>query len=155
MYAERTSVPVDRSQVEIQRLLARYGADQYMFGTEARGSFIAFRARSRVVRFVVPMPTEREMSRTPGGRTRRGAAVVEAMEQEARRRWRALALCIKAKLEAVASGITTFETEFLPYTMLANGKTVAEHVGPAIEDGLRRNALPTLPLIGGPTDGGA
>ena len=40
-----------------------------------------------------------------------------------RQRWRALALCIKAKLEAVECGITSFEEEFLAHVVMPNGQT--------------------------------
>ena len=36
-------------------------------------------------------------------------------EQACRQRWRALALVIKAKLEAIDAEISTFEEEFLPF----------------------------------------
>jgi hypothetical protein len=42
-------------------------------------------------------------------------------------------LVIKAKLEAVEGGITTFEDEFLAHIVLPDGQTVAHHVRPRIE----------------------
>jgi hypothetical protein len=55
-------------------------------------------------------------------------AAEKAWEQVTRQRWRALALVIKAKLEAVTSGISTFEAEFLANTMLPDGRTVGDVV---------------------------
>jgi hypothetical protein len=49
-------------------------------------------------------------------------------------------LSIKAKLEAVETGIESFEIAFMPYVVLPDGKTVAEHVLPA----LAKNQLPAL-----------
>ncbi len=40
------------------------------------------------------------------------------------RRWRALVLVVKAKLEAVASGISTLESEFLANIVMGNGQTI-------------------------------
>jgi len=57
-----------------------------------------------------------------------------AHQQEVRRRWRALALAVKAKLEVVASGIVGFDSEFMPYIVMPDGKTVAEHVSPSIAE---------------------
>jgi hypothetical protein len=54
----------------------------------------------------------REYVRTPGGRSRTEAEAKKAMEAETRRRWRALALAIEAKLEVVDTGIASFEHEF-------------------------------------------
>jgi response regulator RpfG family c-di-GMP phosphodiesterase len=45
-------------------------------------------------------------------------------DAETRRRWRCLAMVIKAKLEVVASGISSFEEEFLAHVMLYDGRTV-------------------------------
>jgi hypothetical protein len=44
-----------------------------------------------------------------------------------------LALVIKAKLEAVAAGIVTFEDEFAMHMVLPNGQTVREIVLPSLE----------------------
>ena len=52
--------------------------------------------------------------------------------QAERQRWRALAMVIQAKLEAVSAGITTLEDEFLAWTVLADGRTVAEWAQPQI-----------------------
>ena len=41
-----------------------------------------------------------------------------------RQRWRALNLAIKAKLEAVESGIVTFDQEFLAHIVGPSGQTV-------------------------------
>ena len=49
------------------------------------------------------------------------AAQQAAWEQVCRQRWRALLLIIRAKLEAVASGITTLENEFLANIVLPDG----------------------------------
>ncbi|MFN7930906.1 MAG: hypothetical protein U0Y68_23875 [Blastocatellia bacterium] len=57
----------------------------------------------------------------------------EAWEQATRQKWRALALVIKAKLEAVESGITTIEQEFLPFIVAADGRTVGEHLIPQLD----------------------
>lgn len=132
-YAEKTSVPSDRSKTEIERILVRYGADGFAYMSNPDRAAIAFRAANRNIRFVLPMPKLEEVSRTSSGRARKKGAIEEAHSQETRRRWRALALSIKAKLETVESGIAEFETEFMPYIVLPGGETVAERVQPQIE----------------------
>ena len=133
-YAENTSVPVDRSKTEIERVLARYGATGFGYGTMPTRAVIAFEANHRHVRFVLPMPdaTAPEFRTTPTGRSRKAESVNEAFEQEVRRRWRALALAIKAKLEVVETGIAEFEDEFMAHIVLPDGKTVSEHTRPMI-----------------------
>lgn len=43
-YASDTSVPVDRSKAEIERILERYGASAFMYGwdKDSNASMIAF-----------------------------------------------------------------------------------------------------------------
>ncbi len=127
-YAAGTDVPPDRSRGEIEKTLTRYGATQFAYGWDESAAFLGFVADGRQVRFVVPMPDPKDPSivLTETGRARTSAAVKTALEQATRQRWRALALVVKAKLEAVAAGLISFEDEFLPYTVLPSGETVAD-----------------------------
>lgn len=63
---------------------------------------------------------------------------------EERRRWRALVLHVKSKLEYVASGDAEFETEFLIHMVLPNGDSVASRVAPQVETILKGGRLPPL-----------
>ena len=140
-YASDTQVPVAKSKAEIEALLARYGADQFVSGWHQPGkgegarAVIGFRVANRQVRFELPLPRKDAFSRTPAGRRRRNVKDQElAWEQACRQRWRALALVIKAKLEAVETGITTFEQEFLAHIVIpGSGKTVGEWITPQVE----------------------
>ena len=130
-YAIRTRVGAEKSRAEIERILVRYGADQFAYGWGDKGATIGFRAHGRYIKFLISMPQKSDaaFARTPGGRrTRSEVSKEKAWEQTTRQRWRALALVIKAKLEAVASGIAVFEEEFLAYIVMPGGKTVAELV---------------------------
>ena len=71
-------------------------------------------------------------------------AIENAYEQAVRQRWRALALVIKAKLEAVESGITVFDKEFMAHIVLPDGKTVGEHMLPQIESSYETGSMPPL-----------
>lgn len=51
---------------------------------------------------------------------------------------------IKAKLEAVESGISTFDTEFLGHLVLPNGQTVADAVVPRVVEAYETGAMPAL-----------
>jgi len=77
------------------------------------------------------------------------SAAGEKAAQERRRRWRALLLVIKAKLEAVSSGISTLEREFLADVVLPNSKTVSEWLGPQMQALHQSGQMPTA-LIEGP-----
>jgi len=133
-YAQSTTVSVDKSRAEIEKILTRYGAERFMYGWDHDKAMIAFKAAGKNIRFVVPLPYKDEYSKTPQGRRRKVTQVDQAFEQAVRQKWRALTLAVKAKLEAVQSGIATFEQEFMPYILLPNGRTVAEEALPMIEE---------------------
>jgi hypothetical protein len=149
-YASDTAVPIERSSAEIERVLRRYGATRFMHGWDELQTTLAFTVNDRTVRIAVPMPDPAapEFRQTPTGRARRGGAVNEAYEQACRQRWRALALVIKAKLEAVDAGISTIESEFLAQTLLPNGQTVGQALAPQIEQAYRDGGIPKLLKIG-------
>jgi hypothetical protein len=146
-YAAETEVSVERSRAEIEKILARWGATQFLYASGESGSVIAFQFKEKQFRFVLPLPdrTSKAFWFTPNQHRRRdeqGAYL--AWEQACRQRWRALALNLKAKLEAVECGIESFEVAFMPYVVMPDGKTVADHVLPALE----RNRLPELTFDG-------
>lgn len=152
-YAATTDVTSDRSRAEIERTLTRYGAESFAYGWQQGQAMVGFQMRNRQVRFVLPMPDreDREFTHTPSrGNRRAPAAIEQAYEQAVRQRWRALALVIKAKLEAVEAGIVTFEDEFAMHMVLPDGRTVAAHVLPAIEDAYATGTVrPMLAIEGG------
>ncbi len=55
-----------------------------------------------------------------------------------------LALVIKAKLEAVETGITMFDEEFLAHIVLPNGNTVGQFMLPQVESTYNSGAMPPL-----------
>jgi len=150
-YAATTSVTSEKSRNEIERTLRRYGADDFAYATNRSQAMIAFVAHNRQVRFILPMPDPgaREFTHTPTGRAKAPGAREEAYEQAIRQRWRALALMVKAKLEAVDSGIVSFEQEFLPHIILPGGQTVYQQIAPGIEQSYASGALAPLLAIGG------
>ena len=146
-YAESTTVPADRSRAEIERILHRYGADDFLYGTSRAMAGIRFSMNGRQIKFVLPLPDRDspEFTRTPGGKRERSEEqAYKAWEQAIRQRWRALALVIKAKLEAVETGVTTFEQEFLAHTVLPDGQTVGEWTEPQIDEAYRTGRMPKL-----------
>lgn len=136
IYARRTKVPADRSRHEIETILIRYGASKFGYMTDDRQAMIGFEAHNRRLRFILPLPERSKKSEM-------------RWAQEVRQRWRALLLTIKAKLESVQTGITTFEDEFLPYTLLPDGKTVSEWLQPQISAAYSNGRMPPLLLTSG------
>jgi hypothetical protein len=150
-YAADTSVSVDRSRNEIEATLRRYQATSFAYGWDRGSAVIAFEAHGRHVRFVLPLPdrSSRSFTHTAARGTPRTAAQAEAAwEQSCRQRWRALALVIKAKLEAVEANISTFEAEFLAHTVLPSGQTVSDWLEPQLAEAFELRAMPPLLAIG-------
>lgn len=132
VYAEKTKVPVEKTKTEIEQTLKRYGADRFAYFTQAGSAMIVFEAKDRRLRFDLPLPDEKK--------DREG--------RQARQKWRALLLCIKAKLESVASEIETFEEAFLAHVVMPDGKTVGEHTRERIAVAYQGGDMP--PLLPGP-----
>ncbi len=142
-YAKNTTVSPEKSQIEIQTTLRRYGATGFAFAQGPDQIRFAFDLKERRIQITLTMPTQAP-DRTPTGKRRSAGSAQEALRQEIRRRWRALALTIKAKLEAVESGIETFDQAFMPYLLLPNGRTVGESLLPGLEDALATGHMPLL-----------
>lgn len=142
-YAARTEVPSSRSRNEIERVLTRYGATSFMSGWDEGQAVIGFVIHDRQVRFVLPLPDpqDRAFTRSETGRARSAAVAQKAYEQAVRSAWRSLLLIIKAKLEAVESGIVEFDTEFLANLVLPNGQTVGSQVLPAARQAMESGSL--------------
>lgn len=145
-YAERTEVASDRSRTEIERTLQRYGATAFAYGWTGHQAAITFEMSGRRIRFLLPLPSRADpaFTRTTTGRERTAAAADREYEQAVRQRWRALALVIKAKLEAVAAGITTLQDEFLAHTVLPDGSTVGDWARPQVALAYERSVMPSL-----------
>jgi hypothetical protein len=156
-YASNTAVSVEKSRAEIETILSRYGASTFAYMQNSTQAVIMFEASGRRIKFVLPLPDRNAKEFTHG---RRGNSVIlhlrspeaahSAWEQACRQKWRALALAIKAKLEAVDSKIATFEEEFLAYVVLPDGQTVGQYVRPQLQESYEKNTMPLLlPGIGG------
>lgn len=156
-YAAKTEVSQEKSRMEIEMTLRRYGADAFSYGWNNGQEVVAFRAKERQIRFEIAMPNKDDRSITHY--TQRGyeyerseSSALKEWEQACRQKWRALALVVKAKLEAVESGISEFETEFLGHIVLPDGSTVAQQVLPKIAEAYESGQMPTRLLLGAGND---
>lgn len=135
-YAAGTSVPIEQSKMEIERTVRRYGASGFASGWQGTRATIQFiigaKQASRHIRFSMnlPDPTEKRFTTFIRGhhnahlRTPEGA--YKEWEQACRQKWRALALLVKAKLEAVDAQISTVEEAFFADIVMPDGRTVYE-----------------------------
>lgn len=145
-YAANTEVPADRSRAEIERILERYGASAFWYGwdRDSNAAMIAFEVEGRRIRIMVPMPQREQFAATPTGRKRMASSIDKEWEQGKRQRWRAMALIVNAKLEAVQAGISTIEAEFLAYTLLPNNQTIGDWLGPQIQYVYETQTMPPM-----------
>ncbi len=144
-YAQTTSVSSEKSRAEIERILLRYGADGFMYGWEKNTATVMFKMNGRMIKFYLELPDKEQFKYTSIKRRVRGTPEqLKAWEQATRQIWRALALVIKAKLEAVESNITTFDEEFLAHILLPDGTTVGEVAVPRIRLAYETGEMPKL-----------
>lgn len=127
VYAAHTEVAVEKTRAEIEKLVVRAGADAYVAGIDGKQGSVMFRMQGRYFRFSIGIPDTAQAQRT---------------------RWRALLLVIKAKLEAVESGIQSLEDEFLANTVMSDGQTVGDFIRPQVEENYRIGGVPKLALSG-------
>lgn len=128
LFAQGTKVPVSQTRFELETLLKRYGADQFLIGVEVGRAVVGFRIKGIQVKITLSLP--------------KGTSAKD--QKEERRLWRALLLVIKAKLEACHSGIAVLEDEFLAYTVMADGQTVGAWVRPQIAAMYKSGDMPPL-----------
>jgi hypothetical protein len=146
-YAANTAVSSEKSKLEIERMLERYGASQYVSGWKNGIAVIGFTYNERMVRFELALPDRQDpkFTKKKNGWTSRPTTAAQALyEQAVRQRWRALCLVIKAKLESVESSIDTFEDAFLSHIVTPNGQTVGEWLKPQIEEAYANGRMPSL-----------
>ena len=151
-YAEKTSVSVSKTKADIEDMIQRAGAGQFVSGFKENMAVIGFSMADRQIRFTLPLPdkSENQFWYTPERRNKRTEQqAYTAWEQACRSKWRSLYLVIKAKLEAVASGISTIEREFFYDIVLPDGRTAGEYMAPQIQAAyVTGNMPPMLPMLG-------
>lgn len=154
-YARGTIVPIARSKAEIEELVVKYGATQFATMSTAEMAQVAFKMSDRLVRFNLPLPKPEEFKYYKKQKDshydyeRTAPVMLRMCEQAARERWRALVLIVKAKLQAVESGVTTFEEEFLAHIVTPNGKTVGEWITPQLAEIYQSKRMPPMLTAGG------
>lgn len=135
-FASETTVPIGRSQDQIKQMLTKYGATGFMFGEAAGQALCAFEANDRRIKIIVPMPPPPSSGATEASR--------RTFDQIQRTKWRCLHLVIKAKLEAIKSGVSTFENEWLAHIMMPNGRTIGQEMIPQIGEAYNSGKMPPL-----------
>lgn len=92
----------------------------------------------------LPDVSEKRVQRYGRGSVLTQPKRMERREQACRQSWRALALVIKAKLEAMETGITSFEDEFLAKFVIPGGQLIATHIKPRIAEAYEGGSMLAL-----------
>lgn len=151
-YAKGTKASISKTDEEIKKALRKYGAENFLIGEASGRAQVLFEMNGRriIIRMPLPSKDEKRFHKTAGRNiTRSQDAALALWEQEAREKWRALLLCIKAKLESVNSGVETFEQAFMAHMLLPSGETMSEWAErPDNKAALQGGRMP--PLLGAP-----
>ena len=143
-YASNTTVSIEKSQSEVQNILRKYGADAFGVMERKNSAYLMFEYNNLIIQITVPLPQKDEFMKTESGRIRKTNQVNQSYEQAIRQRWRALVLAIKAKLEAVESGISTLEKEFLAFVIMPDGESLGNHLLPQLQQIANTGKMPKL-----------
>ena len=150
-FAGETTVSPEASRAEIEKTLVRYGATDFGYLSQQEKAMVMFALGGRQVRLILNLPDRnaRDFTHTPArGQLRSPTEQVSAYDKAVRQKWRALALVVKAKLEAVESQIVTFDEEFLAHMILPGGESVFEHVREGVEKAYLTGRVKPLIAIG-------
>jgi hypothetical protein len=130
-YAQHTNVPAGTTKSQIEVMLVRRGATGFISGWKDNNAFIAFEFKGRAIRFLLPLPnrTNNLYTHSANGKLRSIDAQNTAWNQACNARW----LVLKAKLEAIDTGIVSLEDEFLSHIQLPTGLTIGETIIPQLK----------------------
>lgn len=123
-YAKTTSVSPEKSLGDIKKCLSKAGSSSFAHIEKGNQAMIMFEFKSMAVKIKLKLPLKLENS----------VKAEKAHDQKVRTAYRALLLCVKAKVEAVEAGIETFEQAFLPHIVLKNGDLVGDRIIPKLEE---------------------
>lgn len=148
-FASTTEVPAERTRAEIETVLKKYKATSFSSGWNDCEAFVAFIAHERMIKFKILLPDRKAREITHNGNGRLTERAADARyDQAVRTIWRRLLLCIKAKLESVASQIETFEAAFQAHIVLPGGMTVGEWLSPQIKEAYASKRMPRMLTVG-------
>lgn len=135
-YANKTSVPIDRSMSQIRQLLFKAKSSGVATAETTEGAVTKFIFEGKPYKFKINYPSfcEERIVYTSTGRERTDAQKFAEVEAEKRRLWRCKLLYIKAAVEAHQNGLMDLQRSFVGHMQLPSGKTFYE----VIEGNLER-----------------
>jgi hypothetical protein len=135
MAYDRTDVPLVKSQDAIRRLIYSHrGTGVMLISQPPREGFEAMVTISDQSYHIRVMATCKDITRDKYGVKRTGNSLSTARDQEERRVWRVLYWHLKALFEAADSGVIDIRNVIMPYVVLADGRTLSDHVVPRMAE---------------------
>lgn len=162
IFAAHTSVDVQKTKLELERLLVKHGAAQYGNAhDDAAGIAVCYFALGgRSIRLQIPIPKldawpdpkladYQQKKKCPQmwgrwGEATRAQWVRQQWEQVCRTRWRCMLLIVKAKLELIGMNLSTVDREFLADITLPDGRSVGEWLKPGIDKAYMGGRMPRM-----------
>lgn len=133
MAYETTEVAVSKSQDAIRKLIyAHRGTGLMLVSRPPQEGFEAFITLAETPYHIRIMATTKDQHLDKNGWSRSDSAYERAREQEERRVWRVLYWHLKALFEATDSGVIDLRNVIMPYVVLRDGMTLADHVKPKL-----------------------
>jgi len=130
-YAQATNNP--RAREETRKFLLRFGCQSISFIDDGDDVLLAFEhcGQNFQIRVSAKEWAAMWLKKNPWNRTRRSTR--EEWEQKALRQGlnsvnSVLRDWIRGQLTAIRAGMLSFEVAFMPYTLTANGRTMAERI---------------------------
>lgn len=131
MAYETTEVAVSKSQDAIRKLIYSHkGTGVMLISRPPHEGFEAFVEIEKTAYHIRIMATCRTVFKDRYGWLLKDSALLRAKEQEERRVWRVLYWHLKAMFEAADAGVIDVRNIIMPYVVLKDGLTLADHVVP-------------------------
>jgi hypothetical protein len=131
MAYETTEVAVSKSQDVIRKLIyAHRGTGLMLLSQPPREGFEAMVELEKLPYHIRIMATCKDQKKDRHGYIRSPANLEKAIEQENRRVWRVLYWHLKAVFEAADAGVIDIRDVIMPYVVLRDGMTLADHIRP-------------------------
>ena len=135
-YAHGTKVPVERSQGEIRKLLAKKGADSICIGESVeRGVGLvqfSYEGMNLQVTVRLPKPNDQRFWKNASGYRLPPGQAEGRYRAELRRVWRVLLIMLKSRFEEIDSELFSAVEVLMPFLLLPDGSTIAEKAGEGV-----------------------
>ena len=136
MAYETTEVAVSKSQDAIRKLIYAHKGTGVMLiskpPAEGFEAFVEIEETPYHIRIMAKCKTVKKQDKN--WRTRSESTMIALIDQENRRVWRVLYWHLKAMFEAADAGVIDVRNIIMPYVVLRDGLTLADHIIPKMTE---------------------